>query len=75
MHKAKDGGRKPSPPGVISVHELYTLDEARRRLGWTESSMRAARRRGLTLLPSGKRKYLTGKEIVRFLESEAGGPT
>ncbi len=55
-------------PGVISVHELYTLDEARKRLRWTESALRAARRRGLKLLPCGKRKYVSGKEIVRFLE-------
>jgi len=58
--------------GVVSVHELYTLQEARKRLRWTESAMRAARRRGLRLLSSGKRKYVLGSEIVRFLESEAG---
>ncbi len=57
-------------PGVISVHELYTLEEARKRLQWSESALRAARRRGLQLLSSGKRKYVTGKEILRFLESE-----
>jgi hypothetical protein len=53
---------------VISVHEIYTIDEARGRLGWTESSLRAARRRGLKLLASGKRRYVTGQEILRFLE-------
>ena len=57
-------------PGVVSIHELYTLDEARKRLRWTESAMRAARRRGLRLLSSGKRKYVTGREIMRFIESE-----
>jgi hypothetical protein len=55
-------------PGVISIHELYTLEEARKRLRWTESALRAARRRGLKLLSCGKRKYVSGKEIVRFLE-------
>jgi len=55
-------------PGVVSVHELYTLEEAKRRLRWTESALRAARRRGLKLLSCGKRKYLSGKEILRFLE-------
>ena len=64
-------GRGQSAPGVVSVHELYTLDEARRRLRWTESSMRSARRRGLKLLSCGKRKYLAGKEILRFLETLA----
>lgn len=55
-------------PGVISIHELYSLEEARKRLRWSESALRAARRRGLKLLSCGKRKYVSGKEIVRFLE-------
>jgi hypothetical protein len=66
---AKEQERPPAYPGVISVHELYTLEEARKRLRWTESALRAARRRGLKLLSCGKRKYLSGKEIVRFLET------
>ena len=66
--------RSAAHPGVISIHEIYTLDEARRRLRWTDSSMRAARRRGLKLLTCGKRKYLTGQEIQRFLESQADAP-
>jgi len=60
-----------STPGVVSVFELYTLREAQRRLGWTESAMRAARRRGLRLLRCGKRGYVTGRELLRFIESEA----
>ena len=55
-------------PGVVSLHEIYTIAEARRRLGWTESAMRAARRRGLKLLTCGKRRYVTGQEILRFME-------
>ncbi len=64
-------------PGVISVLELYTLDEAKRRLGWTDASLRSARRRGLTLIKCGKRKYLSGRDLMRFLNSQAelGSPT
>jgi hypothetical protein len=67
---AREQERQPQAahPGVISVHELYTLEEARKRLRWTESALRAARRRGLKLLACGKRKYVSGKEILRFLE-------
>ena len=68
---AREQQRQPQAafPGVISVHELYTLEEARKRLRWTESALRAARRRGLKLLSCGKRKYVSGKEIVRFWKS------
>lgn len=54
-------------PGVVSVWELYTLDEIKKRLRWTDSSLRAARRSGLKLLVCGKRKYVSGREILRFL--------
>jgi hypothetical protein len=64
--------RDAAAPGVISLTEIYTLDEARRRLRWSVSSLRAARRRGLKLLVSGKRKYVTGTEILRFLENQPG---
>jgi hypothetical protein len=56
-------------PGVISVWEIYTLDQAKRRLQWADSSLRSARRSGLGLLAYGKRKYVSGREIRRFLES------
>lgn len=63
----------PSPangaPGVISKIEIYRLSEAKARLGWSESALRAAKRRGLRLLASGKRRYITGEEIFRFLEA------
>jgi hypothetical protein len=65
-----DAGAVPPVPGVISLVELYTIDEAKARLRWTDSALRAAKRRGLQLLKSGKRCYLTGKEICRFLESQ-----
>ena len=74
MRSPRDSG-DDSRPGVISVHEIYTLEEARLRLGWTVSALRAARRRGLNLLPCGKRKYVTGSEILRFLGQEAAAHT
>ena len=70
-HQA-EGTRLPSPVGgVISVHEVYRVDEAKRRLGWTDSAYRAATRRGLNVLESGKRRYISGQEILRFLSSES----
>lgn len=57
-------------PGVISMDEIYTLDEARRRLRWSDSALRAARRSGLRLWTCGRRKYVSGQELARFLESQ-----
>lgn len=58
--------------GVVSVFEIYAIDEAKRRLGWSDSALRNAKRRGLQLLTSGKRRYVTGNEILRFLQSNSG---
>ena len=69
---AVTGASSPDParsPGVISSLETYTIAEAKARLGWTDSALRAAKRRGLRLLTCGKRRYVTGEELRRFLES------
>ena len=63
--------RRSNVCGVISVWEVYTLEEAKHRLRWSDSSLRTARRSGLKLLKCGKRKYVTGREIRRYLESLA----
>ena len=61
-------------PGVISLNEIYTLDEAKRRLCWSDAALRAAKRRGLAVLASGKRRYITGLAILEFLQSQSGQP-
>lgn len=60
-----------SVPGVISTQEIYALEDAKRRLRWTDSAYRKARRRGLNVLTSGKRVYIDGTEIRRFLQAES----
>ena len=55
---------------MISRLEVYRLDEALLRLGWSIAAYRAARRRGLQVLASGKRRYLHGREIMRFLTAD-----
>jgi hypothetical protein len=71
--------RKPAiqarAPGVISIQELYRIEEAKARLGWSDSALRAAKRRGLQVIVCGKRRYVTGNEIFRFLESRAPTPS
>jgi len=64
------GRRGSACPGVISVLELYTIEEAKARLRWSDSARRAAKRRGLRLRVCGKRRYVTGREILRFLQNQ-----
>lgn len=78
MRNLSDGNEKSGgqslPPAVISINELYALDEAKARLRWSDSAFRAARRRGLCVLASGKRRYVSGKEIFRFLKATQLNP-
>jgi len=60
-----------SRAGVLALNEFYTIKEAQSRLGWSDAALRAAKRRGLKLLRSGKRRYITGQEILRFLMKES----
>lgn len=68
-HLATSSQPRVSAPGVISTVEIYTLREAKARLGWTDSAYRAARRRGLEVIRDGKRAYIAGQEIQRYLAS------
>lgn len=60
--------------GVISVLEIYALDELLARMRWTQSSYRSARRRGLRVLGHGKHRYVRGRDIIRFLDSQVAMP-
>jgi hypothetical protein len=72
LENAENGpkSRHDRVPGVILLGAMYTLKEAKLRLGWTESALRAAKRRGLRILRCGKRGYVSGSELQRFLESQ-----
>lgn len=56
-------------PDPIRTGEVYRLADAKARLGWSDSAFRAAKKRGLKLLECGKRRYITGDEVLRFLQS------
>ena len=57
----------PNVPGAILSDALYRLDEAAARLGWGGHALRAARRRGLKIHRSGKRGYVTGRDLLSFI--------
>lgn len=57
-------------PGIISPVALYTADEARRRLGIGDWAWRQWRRDGLNVLRVSGRAFVTGRELIGFLESQ-----
>jgi hypothetical protein len=54
--------------GVISADDLYTLSELKLRLGLGRWALRQARRAGLRFFVIGRKKYIRGSEVIRFLE-------
>lgn len=60
-------------PGVIVKGAVYTLDEIRNRFKWSDSAFREARRKGLKVYRVGRRAYISGDELIRFITSDKGG--
>ena len=54
--------------GVISEGELYTLEQAKKRLNLTDSAMRSLRVAGLPVVRFGKRAFVLGKHVIEFFE-------
>ena len=55
-------------PGTIEPGTLYTLDEAKRRTGWSTHAFRTARRLGLRVMYCQGRAYVFGRELIRHIE-------
>ena len=75
MNTTVNRQRTPAVAGIISKFELYALDELKHRMRWTDSSLRAARRDGLRVLGYGKRRYVLGIDVFRFLEAHVASPS
>jgi len=58
---------EPMAQGEIRQDSLYRFTEAARRLGWSSTAMRTARRRGLAVKYFANRAYVAGSELVRFV--------
>ncbi len=74
MNVSKESSGRQRAAGVISILEVYSLDELLSRMRWTQSSYRAARRRGLRVLGHGKHRYVLGRDVIRFLDRQVAFP-
>jgi hypothetical protein len=55
-------------PGEVHPEVLYRVDEIKARMGWRDSSLRAARRRGLVVRRDGKRAYVLGEDVIAYIK-------
>lgn len=58
---------KSFSPGEIVPDNLYRLTEACKRLGWSATAARTARRKGLAVRYAGGKAYVMGSEIIRHI--------
>jgi hypothetical protein len=56
--------------GEIIPGRLYTLSAACSRLKWGRAAYRSAVSQGLRVLRKCGRAYLSGTELIRFIESD-----
>lgn len=54
-------------PAVIDGNQVYTWEEACRRLRWRKHSARQAKRLGLKTIRFGSRDYVLGRHVLDFL--------
>ena len=54
--------------GVVREGELYTVRQLKVRLGLSDSAWRAMRQRGLPHHLIGKRVFVSGREVIAFVE-------
>ena len=61
---------KKQDVGVISAGSLYTLEQFRRNLKLTVSAWTALRKKGLPVIVSGKRVFVSGAQAIEFFEGK-----
>lgn len=61
---------RPHTPGEVHPGVLYRADEMKSRMGWSDSALRSARRRGLKVRRDGKRAYILGEDVIAYLKSK-----
>lgn len=54
--------------GEINPNCVYTLAEAKARTGWGDWAFRSARRRGLIVRRVGSRHYVSGRDLIAFID-------
>lgn len=65
--------QSPGVPGTIDPTTLYRLEELKGRMGWRDAAFRAAVRAGLTIHRSGKRVFVVGADVIRFITRSKEG--
>lgn len=58
--------------GVIRADEFYTLREFKRRLEFTNATLRSARRAGLRVYYVHKRAFVLGRDWIDYVLNSAG---
>lgn len=61
--------RHEAGSGVVRPDELYTVEELKRRLGISATTLRMARRNGLRVLYVHKRAYVHGRDWIDYVTS------
>jgi hypothetical protein len=67
----KTRGNSPGEtiPGALLLDALYTMEELRLRLDWSESTVQAAHCQGLQVYHLGGNAYVTGRDLLDFLKA------
>lgn len=68
----KGSSKKAASTGPIRADEIYTLDDFKARVRWSQHAMRSARRRGLRVFLEGGIGFVRGKDFFAYFAKIAG---
>lgn len=54
--------------GIINAHELYRVQTVMELLGVGYKAYTAMRRRGLPVIQIGSRKFISGRQLIEYME-------
>lgn len=60
---------KVRAPGEVLAGAVYTKEEVCRRMKWAQAAWGGALRKGLRARKLGRIYYVSGAEVLRFIES------
>jgi hypothetical protein len=62
-------GQRADVPGSILLDAIYTVEELKLRLGWSNSTLEAMHCRGLRIRHLGGGGYVIGRDVADFLRT------
>ena len=67
-------GHRTKPAGAVVEGAIYTIEEFKARVGWSEQAFRTARHSGLKVHRRGRNGFVYGGDFLEWVRGDASTP-